>query len=171
MLYFFYLLQNDLMEDLFAFFDDDMAFFKVGCGAGLGDIGDLYVVDGNAALLHEPAALPLGGGRVRSLLHAGPAPWIAPSPTSPGGAARWSACPRLTAPPPNSALRGGQGLVRASSVAVDHLGELGTRGSPWRVFSWLPSHLSISSISSMGRKVSMLDALQHRRRPRSAEYW
>ena len=43
------------MKLFFAFFDDDMAFFKVGCGAGLGDVGDLYVVDGNAALLHEAA--------------------------------------------------------------------------------------------------------------------
>lgn len=59
MLYFFTYFKTTLWKTFLPFLMMTWPFSKSGCGAGLGDIGDLYVVDGNTALLHEAAALTL----------------------------------------------------------------------------------------------------------------
>ena len=148
----FYLLQNDLMEDLFAFFDDDMAFFKVGCGAGLGDVGDLYVVDGNAALLHEAAALALRcdeAGFLHEVSVVGMFSEFAPLPNS----ARAASC-----------------AFRASSAPCTIWVSSNARISFAR-FSWLPSQLSIFSISSSGRNVSILMHFKTSLSSTFLQYW
>ena len=54
-----FLLEHDLVEDLFAFFDDDVTLFEIRYSAGFRNVRDLYIVYGNAALLHEAPALAL----------------------------------------------------------------------------------------------------------------
>ena len=55
-----YLLENDLVEVLLAA-SDYYAVFKLVGGLGLADVGDLLIVDSNAALLDVAAGVGLGG--------------------------------------------------------------------------------------------------------------
>ena len=54
-----YLLENDLVEVLLAA-SDDYAVFQFVRGIGLADVGDLLIVDSNAALLDVAAGVGLG---------------------------------------------------------------------------------------------------------------
>lgn len=50
------------MEDFLSLFDDK-SLFKIGFDKGGIGVGDLFIFDGKAALLNEPASLALGGGQ------------------------------------------------------------------------------------------------------------
>ena len=57
------LLQGDFVEHFLALADDELAVLEIGGAEALGHVGDLLVGHGDAALLHQAAALPLGGGQ------------------------------------------------------------------------------------------------------------
>ena len=50
---------GDLVEDLFALFDDDTVTLKIGFCKAFSGVGDLLVVDRNATLLDKTATLTL----------------------------------------------------------------------------------------------------------------
>lgn len=166
MLYFFTYFKTTLWKTFLPFLMMTWPFSKSGCGAGLGDVGDLYVVDGNAALLHETAALTLRCDEA-GFLHEVENVDCAVGEVGCGdlggrhvlgvcAAAEQCACGFLCLP----------GFLSACTIWVSSNARIS-----FARFSWLPSQLSIFSISSSGRNVSILMHFKTSLSSTFLQYW
>ena len=132
------------------------------------DVGHLLAADGDAALLHQPPGLALGGAQAAGHQQASERRSAV---LELGRRGRVVVGMLALSPPPPNRARAASWAFCGLLLAVDQLGQLVGQDLLGACSAGCPATVSISSICSRGRKVSIRMHLSTSASPTFRQYW